>query len=78
MVDLPLGPPVKMPSVCEGKLMLVWAALPVLVLAALASGPFRDSLPAAVEMIAQLAAVLSLFILVCALEAGGGNKDNGQ
>jgi hypothetical protein len=29
-------------------------------------------------MIAQLAAVLSLFILVCAVEAGGGNKDSGQ
>ncbi len=58
--------------------MLVWAALPILLLAALASGPFCDSLPAAVEMLAQLAAVLSLFILVCAVEAGGGNKDNGQ
>ena len=55
--------------------MLVWAALPILVLAVLASGPFRDSLPAAVETIAQLAAVLSLFLLVCAVEAGGGNKD---
>jgi len=58
--------------------MFVWAALPVLVLAALASGPFRDNMPAAVEMFAQLAAVLSLFILVCAVEAGGGNKDSSQ
>jgi hypothetical protein len=57
--------------------MLVWAVLPGLVLAALASGPYRDSLPAAVETFAQLIAVLSLLILVCALEAGGGNKDSG-
>ena len=58
--------------------MFVWAALPVLVLATLASGPFRDNVPAAVEMFAQLAAVLSIFILVCAVEAGGGNKDSSQ
>jgi predicted permease len=57
--------------------MLVWAALPILVFAALASGPFRDNMPAAVEPIAQLAAVLSLFVLVCAVEAGGRNKDSG-
>ena len=56
--------------------MLVWSALSVLVLAVLASGPFRDSMPATVETFAQLAAVLSLFILVCAVEAGGGNKDS--
>ena len=42
--------------------------------ALLASGPFRDSLPAAVEALAQLAAVLSLFVLVCSLEAGGGSR----
>jgi predicted permease len=57
--------------------MLVWAALPILVFGVLASGPFRDSMPAAVEPFAQLAAVLSLFILVCAVEAGGRNKDSG-
>jgi hypothetical protein len=57
--------------------MLVWAALPILVLAALASGPFRDSMPAAVEPFAQLAAVLSLFVLICAVEAGGRNRDSG-
>jgi predicted permease len=57
--------------------MLVWAALPILVLAALASGPFRESLPAAVESVAPLVAVLSLFILVCAAESGGRNQDNG-
>jgi len=34
--------------------------------------------PAAVEAFAQLAAVLSLFILVCAVEAGGRNKDSGK
>jgi len=58
--------------------MLVWAALPILVFAVLASGPFRDSVPAAVEAFAQLATVLSLFILVCAVEAGGRNKDSGK
>ena len=58
--------------------MLVWAALPILVLAALACGPFHDSMPAAMEPLAQLAAVLSLFILVCAMEAGGRNKDSGN
>lgn len=57
--------------------MLVWAALPILVFAVLASGPFRDSMPASVEPFAQLAAVLSLFILICAVEAGGRNKDSG-
>jgi predicted permease len=57
--------------------MLVWATLPILVFAVLASGPFRDSMPAAVESFVQLAAVLSLFILVCAVEAGGRNKDSG-
>lgn len=57
---------------------MVWAALPVLVLAVLASGPFRDSMPAAVETFAQLAAVLSLFVLVCAVEAGGRSRDGGQ
>ena len=53
--------------------MVIWVAIPVLVLSVLASGPFRDSLPAAVEALAQLAAVLSLFVLVCSLEAGGGS-----
>jgi hypothetical protein len=57
--------------------MLVWAALPILILSALACGPFHDSMPAAVELLTQLAAVLSLFVLVCALEAGGRNKDSG-
>ena len=58
--------------------MMIWAAIPVLVLSVLASGPFRDSLPAAVETLAQLAAVLSLFVLVCSLEAGGGSRDSSQ
>jgi predicted permease len=57
--------------------MLVWTALPILILSFLACGPFHDSIPAAVEPLAQLAAVLSLFVLVCALEAGGHNKDGG-
>ena len=58
--------------------MLVWAALSTLVFAVLASGPFSDSMPAVVEPFAQLAAVLSLFILVCAVEAGGRNKDSSR
>jgi predicted permease len=66
-----------MSLVSGGEQMLVWAALPILVLAVLASGPFRDNIPPAVEPLAQLAAVLSLFILVCAVEAGGRNKDSG-
>ncbi len=57
--------------------MLVWTALPILMLSVLACGPFHGSIPAAVEPLAQLAAVLSLFVLVCAVEAGGPNKDNG-
>ena len=59
--------------------MLVWSAsaLSTLVFAVLASGPFRGSMPAAVEAFAQLAAVFSLFILVCAVEAGGRDKDRG-
>jgi hypothetical protein len=57
--------------------MLVWTALPILILSALACGPFHDSIPVAVEPIVQLAAVLSLFVLVCALEAGGHHKDGG-
>jgi hypothetical protein len=56
--------------------MAIWAAIPVLVLSVLASGPFRYSIPAAVETLAPLAAVLSLFVLVCSLEAGGGNRDS--
>ncbi|MBM6584388.1 hypothetical protein ILT44_29785 [Microvirga sp. BT689] len=57
--------------------MLVWAALPVLILSAIACGPFHGSIPAPVELLAQLAAVLSLFVLVCAVEAGARSKDNG-
>jgi hypothetical protein len=52
--------------------------IPVLVLSVLASGPFRDSLPGAVETLAQLAAVLSLFVLVCSLQAGGGGHRDGS
>jgi hypothetical protein len=73
----PIAHPAKMSLVSGGEQMLVWAALPILVLAVLASGPFRDNIPPAVEPLAQLAAVLSLFILVCAVEAGGRNKDSG-
>jgi hypothetical protein len=57
--------------------VLVWTALPILILSVLACGPFHDSMPAAVEPFAQLAAVLSLFVLVCAMEAGGRSKDSG-
>jgi hypothetical protein len=56
--------------------MAIWAAIPVLVLSVLVSGPFRDSMPAAVETLAPLVAALSLFVLVCSLEAGGGNRDS--
>jgi len=58
--------------------MVIWAAIPVLVLSVLASGPFRDSMPALVETLASLAAVLSLFILVCSIEAGGGSRSSSQ
>jgi hypothetical protein len=58
--------------------MMIWAAIPVLVLSVLASGPFRDSMPALVETLASLAAVLSLFILVCSIEAGGGSRNSSQ
>ena len=58
--------------------MVIWAAIPVLVLSVLASGPFRDSVPAVVETLAPLAAVLSLFILVCSVEAGGANRNGHQ
>ncbi|WP_165820408.1 hypothetical protein [Microvirga sp. KLBC 81] len=58
--------------------MLISAAIPILVLSVLASGPFRDSMPVFIATLAPLAAVLSLFILICALEAGGGNRDNRQ
>jgi hypothetical protein len=58
--------------------MVIWVAIPVLVLSVLASGPFRDSMSALVEALASLAAVLSLFVLVCSLEAGGGNRDSRQ
>jgi hypothetical protein len=54
--------------------MLIWSVIPVLVLSTLASGPFRESMPLFVEDIAQLAAVLSLFILVCCIEASGGGS----
>jgi predicted permease len=57
--------------------MLVWTALPILILSALACGPFHDSIPAALEPLAQLTTVLSLFVLVCAMEAGGRSKDSG-
>jgi hypothetical protein len=58
--------------------MVIWAAIPVLVLSVLAGGPFRDSMPAFVETLAPLAAVLSLFILVCSIEAGGGSRNSSQ
>ena len=54
--------------------MLVWTALPILILSALACGPFHDSIPTALEPLAQLTTVLSLFVLVCAMEAGGAAK----
>lgn len=57
--------------------MLVWIALPILMLSVLACGPFHNSVPAAVEPLAQIAAILSLFVVVCAVEAGGRNKDSG-
>ncbi len=55
--------------------MFVWSALPILMLSVLACGPFHDSIPAVVEALAQVAAVLSLLVLVCAVEAGGRNKE---
>ncbi|PVE23409.1 hypothetical protein DC522_16255 [Microvirga sp. KLBC 81] len=58
--------------------MVIWAAIPILVLSVLASGPFRDSMPAFIETLAPLAAVLSLFVLVCSVEAGGGQRDSRQ
>ena len=58
--------------------MLVWTTLPIAMLSILACGPFHDSIPAAVEPLAQLTAVLSLFVLVCSVEAGGRNKDSGR
>lgn len=58
--------------------MMIWAAVPILVLSVLASGPFRDSMPAFVETIAQLTAVLSLFVLVCLFEDRGHNRDSSQ
>ena len=58
--------------------MVIWAAIPVLVLSVLASGPFRDSMPGFVETLASLTAVLSLFILVCSIEAGGGSRKSSQ
>jgi hypothetical protein len=57
--------------------VLVWTALPILMLSLLVCGPFHGSIPAVVEPLAQIAAVLSLFVLVCALEAGGRNNDSG-
>ena len=50
--------------------MLVLSAFPVFVLSTLAMGPYRDNLSPLTENLAQLGAVLSLFVLVCALEAG--------
>jgi hypothetical protein len=35
-------------------------------------------MPAFVETLASLAAVLSLFILVCSIEAGGGSRNSSQ
>jgi hypothetical protein len=35
-------------------------------------------MPALVETLASLAAVLSLFILVCSIEAGGGSRNSSQ
>jgi hypothetical protein len=58
--------------------MVIWTAIPVLVPSALASGPFRESMPVFVETLAQLAAVLSLFVLVCSIEAGGGSRNSSQ
>jgi len=57
--------------------VFVWTTLLILMLSFLACGPFHDSIPAAVEPLAELTAVLSLFVLVCAVEDGGRNKDSG-
>jgi hypothetical protein len=54
--------------------MLILSAFPVLILSMLAIGPYQDSLSPIVENLAQLGAVLSLFVLVCALEAGSSGR----
>jgi hypothetical protein len=45
-------------------------------LSVLVCGPFHGSISAVVEALAQIAAVLSIFVLVCAVEAGGHNNDS--
>jgi hypothetical protein len=56
---------------------MVWSTLPVLALSALAMGPYRESMPVWVDNLAQLGAVVSMFILVCAFEAGSGGMGRG-
>lgn len=55
--------------------MFVWSALISFVLSILAVGPLRDLVPTWLESGAEILAVISLFVLVCLLESGGGNPD---
>jgi hypothetical protein len=54
--------------------MVVWSAFPVFILSILAIGPDRDMLSPTIQNPAQLGTVLSLFVLVCALEAGNPSR----
>ncbi|MPR10466.1 hypothetical protein FS320_26695 [Microvirga tunisiensis] len=55
--------------------MLMWSTLVTFLLSLLAIGPLRASAPSWLLSGAELAAVISVFALVCFLESSGGNTD---
>jgi hypothetical protein len=55
--------------------MLMWSIVVTFLLSLVAIGPLRASAPSWLLSGAELAAVISVFALVCFLESSGGNTD---
>jgi len=55
--------------------MLIWSTVAAFLLSLVAIGPLRASAPSWFLSGAELAAVISVFALVCFLESSGGNTD---
>lgn len=55
--------------------MLIWTTAVAFLLSLMAVGPLREFSPSWLQTGAELAAVISLFALVCLLESSGSNTD---
>ncbi len=54
---------------------VMWATAAAFLLSLVAAGPLRATSPFWLQSGAELAAVTSLFALICLLESSGGNTD---